>query len=575
MLKSLYVKNYVLIDEIHIQFGSGLNIITGETGAGKSILVDALGAILGETLSRDSIRHGESKAVFEGHFEFPQELPEVRELLHANDLENLGHELILRRELNESGRSRCFVNDSPAVLSVMSELGELLVDLHGQHEHQQLLKPSKHIDYLDAFADVQEDVHQLRHVYLEIKSLEKELKNLKDRQSNVNQARDLLLYQQNEIRAVAPQAGEDEELRQEERILSNAEKLFERTTWLFDELYEKDGAISEKLKAAETSLGELAQIDQNFLEIQKQCENARIIVDDLAVSLQHYSQDITFDAERLETIRQRLAVLNGLKKKYGGSLERVLDHQKQVEDELAKLENLQESIRELESHIETKREELSRICAHVSQQRERNAEILSKHVTQQLVHLGMEKAEFKIVNQKKQGEQSPFARIDGTAYQVTSKGIDSIEFLIRTNPGDVHKPLAHIASGGEISRVMLALKTVLAESDQVPVLIFDEIDAGISGRIAHAVGVNLRDLSRSHQIISITHLPQIASMADDHLLVEKESDASETRTLIRKLQPSEREEHIARLFGGETVTEAHLKSAADLMSEAQSASKQH
>ena len=314
MLTSLYVKNYVLIDEIKIAFGPGLNIITGETGAGKSILVDALGAILGEPLSKESIRHQAPKAIFEAQFAIKQNA-ELKNVLKQNDLDDFDTQLIVRRELNASGRSRAFVNDSPVTMSVLSEIGDLLVDLHGQHEHQMLLKSNKHIDYLDAFGDLTVLLSDIKKSYNTLKHIQQQIKEFAARQDQAIQARDLLKYQLSEISAVDPEPGEDEALRQEEKILRNAELLFEKTSTLYEQLYESDGSVAEHLRNAEKILAELISIDQQFDNIRRQCESARIIVDDLSTTLQSYSSSITFDAERLENIRQRLLVLNGLMKK--------------------------------------------------------------------------------------------------------------------------------------------------------------------------------------------------------------------------------------------------------------------
>lgn len=572
MLKSLYVKNYVLIDELRIEFGEGLNIITGETGAGKSILVDAFGAVLGETLSKDAIRRGASKAIFEAQFELDAAQP-IKNVLLQYDIDDDDTQLIVRRELNASGRSRAFVNDSPVSLSMLAELGDLLVDLHGQHEHQLLLKSGKHIDYLDAFAGHTDLLLKMREAYKNLKAAQKESVALEEKQRQSNQARDLLMFQHNEIAAVEPEAGEDEALAQEELILRNAELLFEKSNALYEQLYNRDGAVAEVLRAAEKQLDDLQQIDSGFTSLRSECENARIIIDDIANALQKYAGDITFDAERLENIRQRLSLLNGLKKKYGGSLAAVLAHQEKVNNELLLLENLSEAIEQLHIRMEEQRRELGKLAAMASENRRAGAAKLGEQVTHELAQLGMPKAEFKVSQQSRETENATFVTIEGQNFRISAKGIDEIEFVIQPNPGEALKPLASIASGGEISRVMLALKTLLAESDQVPVLVFDEIDAGISGRVAQSVGLSLRRLAKGRQIISITHLPQIASMAQHHYLVEKQMDAGHTRSLIRRLEDDERKEHIARLFGGETVTQAHLDSAQDLIREAEMLSK--
>ncbi|MBN1560442.1 DNA repair protein RecN [candidate division KSB1 bacterium] len=572
MLESLYVKDYVLIDEIEVNFGAGLNIITGETGAGKSIIVGALSAILGEPLSKDAIRTGALKAIFEAHFKIVNS-EGIQNVLRQNDLDDCDTQLIVRRELNAAGRGRCFINDSPVSLAVLSEIGDLLVDLHGQHEHQLLLQSSRHIDYLDAFADHDALLKQMKHSFNTLREMQNQISALRSRQQQANQARDLLEFQLNEISAVDPQGGEEEELLREEKILRNAELLFEKTSGLCARLYESDGAVVDELRAAEKVLAELAAIDQTFASTLRECESARISVEDFSVMLQKYAGAITFDADRLENIRQRLALLNGLKKKYGGSMESVLHHRQAVQNEINLLENLQESIAELQSRLETERDVFAGLCERASGNRHKSGIDLAEKVTDELAHLGMDKAEFRVDNEIRESDQNIFVRINGKTLAASPKGIDHIEFVIRSNPGENFKGLATIASGGEISRIMLALKTLLAEVDNVPLLIFDEIDAGISGRIAQAVGVSLRKLATNRQIISITHLPQIASMANHHYLVEKVADERRTQITIKKLTDNERQEQVASLLGGVKVTQAHLQSAADLIQQAAQLSK--
>ncbi|MBN1479206.1 DNA repair protein RecN [candidate division KSB1 bacterium] len=573
MLKTLFVKDYVLIDEIEIAFAAGLNIITGETGAGKSILVGALGAILGEPLAKDSIRTHASKAIFEAHFDMSRDI--LENVFQQYNIDDYGTQLIIRRELHAEGRSRAFVNDSPVSLAVLSEIGDVLVDLHGQHEHQRLLKPSTHVDYLDAFAGHLALINDIKESYNTLKHIQRQITDLLERQQQANQARDVLMFQLNEISAVDPEDGEDDALQHDENILRNAELLFEKTNALYELLYDRDGAVAEHLRTAEKILAEISQIDAKFETSRQECENARIIVDDISSALQRYASNITFDAEKLEKIRQRLLLLNGLKKKYGGSLGSVLIHKKKIQQELELLENLQESISELRSQRETERARLTAFCLSASQKREQSGCQLTKNVTEELAHLGMTRAEFKVINSHSETEKMSYIIVDGKKIAVGPKGIDVVEFVIRSNPGETFKPMVKVASGGEISRIMLALKTLLVESDNVPVLVFDEIDAGISGRIAQSVGASLRNLAQSHQIICITHLPQIASMAHHHYLVEKVADEQRTRTLIKKLHDSERLEQIARLFGGEKVTQAHLKSAAELMQESAQVAEKH
>ncbi len=569
MLKSLYAKNYALIDEIRVEFNAGLNIITGETGAGKSILLGALAAILGERLSKDIIRSGADKVVIEGEFDISLSQDHA-DFLRQHDLESKNGEIIARREINASGKSRCFINDTPVSLEVLKSLGDLLVDLHGQHEHQLLLQVPRHIRYLDDFAHLAEQRARLKENYDRLVSLSKQLQDLFNREDELRKSKDFLQFQLSEITVADPQPDEDEILKEEEGILRNAEFLAERTGALFQQLYEGEGSVSEVLGKALNDLANLGQIDKRFLGLESECENAKIAVDEIAVALQNYCSAIDFDTHRLENIRQRLALLSALKKKYGGTIAAVLEHKTKIAQELGLIENLQSEIDRLTAQIENERTTLRQLSLDVSRIRASAARELCEKVVDEIASLGMPNANFKVLQEYKNAtQQSQFVVVEGKPVQVSPDGIDQIEFLISANSGEAPKPLAKIASGGEISRIMLALKSLLAEADKVPVLIFDEIDLGISGRIAQAVGKSLRKLAQAHQVICITHLPQIASMADHHYLVEKVAGAGETFTTIRKLEEPERTEQIARLFGGETVTQAHLLSAAELIKEAE------
>jgi DNA repair protein RecN (Recombination protein N) len=568
MLRSLYAKNFALIHELRVNFGDGLNIITGETGAGKSILIGALGGILGEKLKKDIIRSGQEKCILEAEFQldYPDE---IDLLFQENDIEVGDNYIIIRREINSSGKSRCFINDSPVPLSILVDLGNLLVDLHGQHQHQLLLQTRRHIDYLDNFGQFFELKEKVKNNFEDLLSVQKELKELVAKEQTIIQTRDLLEFQLREVDKISPQINEDEGLENEEKILKNSELLFDQCSLLLKDLYEKDGSVSEVLRKSEQSFSTLGEIDTKFNSYKKECQESRLILDEVINSLREYTEGISFDPARLENIRLRLAELNGLKKKYGGTIDAILEFQNKARQELDLIENLNNKIEDSQNDIEMKRTQLYNYALELSEKRNQNGLKINDLVSAELAQLGMPHSQFKIEKTKIKAVKEPFVKDGAEEIKVSASGIDKIEFLITTNSGEDLKPLAAIASGGEISRIMLALKTLLAHVDTVPVLVFDEIDIGISGRIAQAVGRKLRTLGTSFQVICITHLPQIASLAQHHFLVEKFTDGTETKTNIRKLENRERTEQIAQLFGGEKVTEAHLLSASELIKESE------
>lgn len=566
MLRTLHVENFALIDKLDVQFEPGLNIITGETGAGKSILIDALGSTIGEKIESESLRKGATRAVAEGIFQI-KDNQNLKNHLRQSDIEDFADTIILRKEISDNLRNRAFVNDSPVPNSLLIDVGNLLIDLHGQHQHQSLLNVDFHIEYLDDFGGYDQLLSTVDENYHAFLTLLDEIKNLKDRERTLAEKRDLYRFQVEEINTMNPYVGEEEELLQEEKILQNSEKLFQLTNELFSDFYDKEGSVYDRVAEGLNKLDELATIDSRFDNLKSDCDAARVAIEEVAKFLQGYFSDIEFNPERLEQIRVRLGQFSLLKKKYHRSIDEIIDYKAQIDRELQDIESIDAIISAKQKELDAQQKNLSQHCHALSEQRRHAALTLEKEVLEKLGQLGMKNAKFKIQVDWIADEKGA-VMIENARYRAAEHGIDQVEFYIAANPGEDLKPLARVASGGEISRIMLALKSSLAQVDKIPVLIFDEIDIGISGRIAQAVGLALKRLSRTHQIICITHLPQIASMGDHHFVVEKISDQASTRTQIRKLTTNERAFEIAKLLGGESVTDTHVRAAVELIEEA-------
>ena len=568
MLKSLSIKNYALIDEVELEFGPGLNIITGETGAGKSIIVDALSLILGERSTVEEVRSGTEKSIVEGLFTISGN-KKVQRLLDSSEIE-FGDEIIVRREVNQKGQSRAFVNDTPIPISQLKSLGDLLVDLHGQHEHQSLLRPETHIDLLDDFGGLDTLKDNFRVSYNELARMLKELAEIISRRDALKEKSELYSFQIKEIDLVNPQPGEIGELESELRILENSEKLYEATTKLYEILYDSESSIHDQLVVVRNQLEDLADIDEAFGKQKEECESAKAIVDEITRFVQSYSSRLNFDPQQLEEIRERLGVLVMLRKKYGGSLEAVLEYREKIGKEYSLAENFDDEIHRLEGNVEKARSGLSDIAERLSSKRREVAERITRSIVNVLAEIGIERARFEInIGNRQYGAADaglkPLVRLGNDFFETTGDGFDFVEFYVSTNVGEEPRPLARVASGGEISRIMLALKTILAKSDRLPLLVFDEIDTGISGRVAAKVGRSLKTLSGFHQIIAITHLPQIAGNADYHFRVEKIVKGKRAVTRASRLSEDERVLEVAKLLSGEDVTQASISGAKELI----------
>ena len=566
MLRRLYVRNLAVIDEVEIEFAPHLNIITGETGAGKSILVGALGLVLGSRADVGMLRPGKDRAVVEAEFELEAD-HSVFDFLKEHDLEGEDNTLLLRREILASGRSRAFVNDIPVPASLLQEVSDRLVDLHGQHEHQTLLRPSTHIVYLDEFSGLREQVAEFGRLYRRIGDLQRELARLRQEEQTLHERRELFEFQLREIQAVNPSVEEEEELIREEQILSNVQRLQEETAFVLNALYEGEGNALDAIAAAHRQLERLSEIDATFAKLAADLEQARVAVDEVAKSVLDYRAGIDADPARLEQVRGRLAEYTRLKKRYGASTEEVLRYRDKIAAQLGQFQSMSQQIESLETEIASLRERLADLSVELSEKRKAAAADLEKAVQVKLGELGMPGSVFQVVFREEEDPSGVVER-QGIRYRTGPHGTDIVEFYISTNPGQDPRPLAKVASGGEISRVMLALKSVLAACDPVPTMIFDEIDMGVSGRVAQAVGRSLRELAKHRQILCITHLPQIASQGQAHFLVEKLQEGGETRTLVQRLDRQGREEAIARLLSGERLSEVHLQTARELLAEA-------
>lgn len=557
MLEHLHIKNVALIKESEISFGEGLNILTGETGAGKSMVIDSLQFALGGRAGKDFLRHGEKQASVEALFTMQPEA--LQEKLEENgiDPEEDGSVLITRT-LSEAGKSVCRVNGSTVTVSMLKEIAEDLIDIYGQHEHQSLLNPSRHIRLLDRFcsAGFGDAMEEYKKSYHALKELEKQLQSLMGDESQREQRMDILQFQKEELEAGELRQGEEEELLEQKKRLSSMEKLMRLTRESLALLYDGENMMPsacDQLGDALAKLQEAAEYDNCLQSFADALADAYAAVEDTARELKREAEKQENDPDALEKIEERLQLIYKLKRKYGGSVEAALAFYDKVVQELDFLSNNSEKVAELTLEKEKEQKKLAAAAEKLSALRKSTAQQVAEQIEASLKDMEMKDARFHI-------------RIEERA-DWTADGKDKVEFLISANAGENLKPLAKIASGGEMSRVMLALKTVLVDADEIGTFIFDEIDTGVSGRTARKVGEKMRFLGGKRQILCITHLPQIAAMADHHFLIEKESSHGETTTQVTLLEGEGSVLEVARLMGGSDVTETTLAAARELIAE--------
>lgn len=543
MLRRLRIRDFAIIDTLAMEFGPGLNVLTGETGAGKSIVVDALGLTLGARAQTDMIRTGKNETSVEAYFDLPA---------HPH-LERLGipveDGVILRRNLSSAGKSRAYINDTMVNVQTLLEVGRSLVDIHGQHEHQSLLSTDNQRAMLDEYGKLLDERGDMEKLFHEVRSMRSELSALISGVKEKEQRIDLLRFQIREIDSAALRTGELEALAEERAILANLAKLNELTDGAYLLLHRGDGSSSEKLSSAISMLREVSRIDHGIAETLALLESALPLVQEAAASLRQCRDRYEADPGRLEDVGERLDLIKRLERKYGEGIEEILRHRDDAVTELEKLAFSDERVKELEGLLTGKEKELHERAARLSAKRKDVSKKIGESVKGVLGELAMEKADFVI-------EIKPAP--------LSSTGMDSVEFLFSANRGEPPKPLHRVASGGELSRIMLALKGTLAEVDRIPVLIFDEVDAGIGGRIAESVGRRLTGLAKRHQVLCITHLPQIAAMADRHVMIEKVQRKEGVRVTLKELSLKEREEEIARMLSGK-VTDISIRHARELL----------
>lgn len=562
MIKSLEIKDYALIEHIQIEFFTGLNIITGETGAGKSILIDAMGLLLGDRASSEVVRKGAMKSVVEGIFDVTDNSL-VKYILEENEIE-YQNDLIIRREISQKGNNRCFINDTPVSLNLIKELGDILVDLHGQHEHQSLLRTETHIDFLDSYSNNSSLLQEYQSLFSKLKQKQKELSELLSKELSIKEKKDIYQFQLKEIDTINPQPNEDELLNNELNILENSERLFQLSDEIYSLLYDAENSIIDQIGDVRNKLHQLFSIDNSLVEFEKEFDTAYSILKEIASSIRKYKDRISLDTDEVESKRERLNIINLLKKKFGLSLEKIFELKENLIKEVNLADNFSDEIEKIKTEIIELKKKALNIGKEISVSRKKNAKKVENEVKSVLNTLGINSPSFEIRFSNIESNES----LDDEKLTIgfNQKGIDEVEFFISTNPGEDLKPLAKVASGGEVSRIMLALKSALAKNDKLPLLIFDEIDTGISGRIAQKVGQTLFNLSQFHQIIAITHLPQIAAFANHHFTVEKIQTDGRAISQIRNLSDEERVFEIAKLISGDKVTDSSLQSARQLMS---------
>ena len=549
MLVELRLKNFAIIDEISINFGANLNIITGETGTGKSLIVDAINVILGDRFTADHVKSGDRQTSVEALFEVPGDcgIGEKLERLGIGDPEG---ELVVKRVFNPGGKNRVYINGSMATLGTLSEVTDGLVNMFGQHEHQSLLKKSNYLSYLDAFSELEHEVSVYRTAYAGLVRAENELEVLRKKEREGAEKEDYLRFQLEEIRKVSPERNEDSELEAERVRLENSERFSSSLASATGLVYEGESSATGFLKQALSHLEKVSDLDSSLGELRDRIESVLIETEDVFYGLSEFAGKVEHNPRRLEEVLLRLEEIGRLKRKHGDSIEEIIKKQEQIESELQGLENSAGMLEETERGRDSLREEVSAAASSISAGRKAGARRLQDLFSGQAGSVGLKNARFEVEFSEK---------------DLSGDGKDSLQFLFSANPGQPPRPVNRVASGGELSRIMLLLKSFVSTGDVGSIFIFDEVDAGIGGVVAESIGRKIKDLSDRSQVVCITHLPQVAKFANTHLLVAKESSESETDVSVDVLGEEERVMEIGRMLAGESVSEKTFEVARELI----------
>ena len=560
MLKFLLIENFALIDYLEIEFQKGFNLITGETGSGKSILVDAVGLLVGERASQEMVREGFEKARVEGIFKVSSKHP-INKALEETNTPLEDEELIICREISLSGSNKIFVNGKMITQKLLSELGLLLADIHGQHDQQLLLHPKYQLDFLDAFGENQDLVAYLGSLFHELQTVRSRLNSFNINEKDRLQKLDTLNYQVAEIDSLNLKSGLDKELEEERRLLNSSEHRLQASQQAYQLLYEQEISLSTLLNQAEQHIGKLANTDTTYQKTAEKIKDIRFQIEEISHNLRDYADRIEFNPARLDILEEQLLEINKAKRKYGETVESILEYATRTKEEIIQLTENNTKTEELVILQKRLESEYLQLARNLSDKRHQDIKNLSKNIGQELANLNLENTVFEV-------------DLNSTEEEISEKGIDQAEFLLSPNIGESPKPLSKIASGGELSRIILALKSIVSPENYLKTLVFDEVDTGIGGRVASTVGEKLSLLSNQHQVFCVTHLPQIACWASHHLHVNKQQSNKRTIIQITTLTGKNQIEELARMMAGENVTETSRKQARELLQRSKITTKQ-
>lgn len=548
MLNHLSIKNVAVIDRLGVDFHSGVSVLTGETGAGKSIIIDSINMILGDRANKGLVRYGSDKAVVQAVFDADES---VIPILEENDIDADDGQIVITRQLTGEGKSVARINGMVVTLNVLRDIADKLINIHGQHDSQALLTPAKHISFLDAYAVNDEYIRKYRECLKRKRETEKKIQSLEMDEQEKMRRIDLLEYQVDEISKAELEKGEDEELKEQREIYANAEQITSAVNEAYMNIYGGDEAAYDSISAAVDALSGVREVNPKLNSIYEALSGVMYSLEDVAHEVKEFGDSVEFDEQALNDVEERLDLISKLKRKYGAEIEDILKYLETARKDLEDIKLSDERTNELKEELFGIVSELQGYGKELSKRRAKYAEVLEKGIEQSLHELNMERSKFKV-------------NIE-TSDEFYENGMDRVEFLISTNPGEPLKPLVKIASGGELSRVMLAIKSILADSDNVDTLIFDEIDTGVSGRAAMSIAKKLSEIGRGKQVICITHLPQLTAAADNHYLIQKNTEGEMASTTLTKLDGEQREIELARIIDGGEVTELALSHAREML----------